>query len=789
MRFFYNYAMFNRKILRIGTNMTIKRQVITAAHWGGLKVTVENGIITRSATAFSDEQENELQTVVAEQVYSPSRVKFPMIRKGFFEGNSDRTLRGRDQWIRLSWPQALDWVHNELVRVRQNYGAQAIFGGSYGWKSSGALHSSRTLLQRYLNLTGGFVNSFGDYSTAAAQQILPYVVGDNEVYQQTSAWETVLAHSEIIVLWGANPLTTLRNTWTATDQQGIAYFRQAQQAGKRIICIDPVRSQSCERLKAEWLPIHAGTDVALMLALAYTLAEEALLDRAFLRTHTQGYEIFEAYLLGKTDNQPKTAQWASRICGLPASQIQQLARDFSRHRTLLMAGWGMQRRKYGEQPAWMLVVLAAMLGQIGLPGGGFSFSHVNGNGGVARSQAGVLGKISEKPTNFRPHFTAAIPVSRLTDALLHPHKTISFNGGKITYPDIKLIYWAGGNPLSQQHDLNLAAQAWRRPECIIVNEINWTPTAKMADIVLPVTTSFERNDLTQSGSFSMRHLLPMKQAVPPQFEAKNDYDIFLELAKRAGVAERFSEGKTEWDWLREFYSSLQKCGQNLPSFDDFWRANRPLIFAAEESDKYWVKYADFRRDPQAHPLNTASGKIEIYSETVAAMRYADCQGHPMWFEPEENARHDARYPLTLVTPHSPYRLHSQLAQTSLRRHYVLNGREPARIHPIDAKARGICHGDVICIESPRGRVLAAAQVTESVRQGVIALYQGAWYDPLNPGETENPLCKNGCANVLTSDESSSQLSQGNAPNGCAVQVTKFRGKAPEITAFLPPDGV
>ena len=115
MRFFYNYAMFNRKILRIGTNMTIKRQVITAAHWGGLKVTVENGIITRSATAFSAEPENELQTVVAEQVYSPSRVKFPMIRKGFFEGNSDRTLRGRDQWIRLSWPQALAAAISPMV--------------------------------------------------------------------------------------------------------------------------------------------------------------------------------------------------------------------------------------------------------------------------------------------------------------------------------------------------------------------------------------------------------------------------------------------------------------------------------------------------------------------------------------------------------------------------------------------------------------------------------------------------------------------------------------------------
>ncbi|WP_245822064.1 molybdopterin guanine dinucleotide-containing S/N-oxide reductase [Actinobacillus succinogenes] len=770
--------------------MKTVREIITAAHWGGLKVTLEDGIITGSGTAFSAEQENALQTVVAEQVYSPNRVRFPMVRKGFFDGNCNRTLRGRDQWIRLSWTQALDLVHKELMRVRQSYGAQSIFGGSYGWKSSGALHSSRTLLHRYLNLTGGFVNSFSDYSTAAAQQILPYVVGGNEVYEQTSGWETVLENSDIIVLWSANPVTTLCNSWTATDQQGIAYFQRAQQAGKRIICIDPVRSQSCERLKAEWLPIRAGTDVALMLGMAHTLVQEELLERDFLHTHTQGYEVFEAYLLGKNDNQPKTAQWASGICGVPATQIQQLARDFSRRRTILMAGWGMQRQKHGEQPAWMLVVLAAMLGQIGLPGGGFSFSHVNGNGGVARSQAGVLGKISEKSANFPPHFAASIPVSRLTDALLHPCKTIAFNGGQITYPDIKLIYWAGGNPVSQQHDLNLVVQAWQRPECIIVNEINWTPTAKMADIVLPVTTSFERNDLTLSGSFSGQHLFPMKQVIAPQFEAKNDYDIFLELAKRAGVAEQFGEGKSEFDWLRNFYSSLQKCGQNVPSFEAFWQANRPFVFSTEESVKHWVKYADFRRDPQAYPLNTASGKIEIYSEAVAAMGYDDCQGHPMWFEPEEYTKHcDAHYPLTLVTPHSPYRLHSQLAHTSLRQQYALNGREPAWIHPIDAALYGIEHGDMVRIESPRGQVIVAAHVTESVRQGVIALYQGAWYDPSNPGETKNNLCKNGCANVLTSDECSSPLSQGNAPNSCVVRVTKFTGDIPAITAFSPPDTV
>ncbi|MDU8924083.1 trimethylamine-N-oxide reductase TorA [Pasteurellaceae bacterium LIM206] len=777
---------------------TVSKTVVTAAHWGPLGVIVENGKAVKSGPAIVPAVENELQSVVPEQLYSETRVKYPMVRKGYLQGNTDTSLRGRDEWVRVSWEQALDLVAKDIKRVRDNYGAGGIFAGSYGWYSSGALHACKTLLQRYMNVTGGFVGTKGDYSTGAAQVIMPHVLGTIEVYEQQTSWEVLLESADIIVLWSANPLTTMRIAWTSSDQKGIEYFKKFKETGKRIICIDPVRSESCQYLEAEWIPVNTATDVPLMLGIAYTLVSEDKHDKDFLKRYTTGYDKFEPYLLGKSDGVPKTAEWASKICGVPAETIRKLAHDFSGRRTMLMGGWGMQRQRHGEQSHWMMVTLAAMLGQIGLPGGGFGLSYHYSNGGVPSAKGGILGSITSNPSTAAGAKTwlddtskMSFPLARLTDALLHPGKTIQYNGTEITYPEIKLIYWAGGNPYSHHQDTNLMVKAWRKPETIIVNEVNWTATARMADIVLPTTTSYERNDLTMSGDYSMMNIYPMKQVVEPQFEAKNDYDIFTELAKRAGVEEAFTEGKTEMDWLNEFYQTAFTAARNsrvvMPKFEQFWQENKPLTFNATEKAKKWVRYEDFRNDPLLNPLGTPSGKIEIYSETIAKMNYDDCKGHPSWMEPEEYAGNTtAELPLALVTPHPYYRLHSQLAHTSLRKKYAVNDREPVLIHPDDAKVRSIADGDIVRIFNDRGQVLAGAVVTDGIIKGTVALHEGAWYDPWNPGESDKPLCKNGCANVLTRDEGTSKLAQGNSPNTCIVQVEKYTGEVPEVTVFKQP---
>lgn len=772
--------------------------VVTAAHWGPLGVVVEDGKVVKSGPAIPAPLTNELQSVVADQLYSETRVKYPMVRKGYLEGNKDTTLRGRDEWVRVSWEQAFDLVAKEMKRVRDSYGATGIYAGSYGWYSSGSLHSARTLLHRYLNVTGGFVGSKGDYSTGAAQVIMPHVLGTIEVYEQQTSWETILESSEIVVLWSANPLTTLRIAWTSTDQEGLAYFKKLKESGKRIICIDPVRSESCEFLGAEWIPINTATDVPLMLGIAHTLVSEDKHDKAFLKKYTSGYDKFEEYLLGKTDGQPKDATWASKLTGVPVEVIKQLANDFVTKRTMLMGGWGMQRQRHGEQSHWMMVTLASMLGQIGLPGGGFGFSYHYANGGVPTATGGILGSITANPAVQAGEKTwldetskMAFPVARVADALLNPGKTIQYNGTEITYPDIKLVYWAGGNPFVHHQDTNTLVQAFHKPDTFIVNEVNWTPTARMADIVLPVTTSYERNDLTMSGDYSMMNIYPMKQVVPPQFEAKSDYDIFTELAKRAGVEEQFTENKSEMDWLKGFYQTAFDAARKnrvlMPKFEKFWEENKPITFKANEKAKKWVRYEEFRNDPLLNPLGTPSGKIEIYSDVVAKMNYDDCKGYPSWMEPAEFAGNTtAEAPLALVTPHPYYRLHSQLAHTSLRQKYAVNDREPVLIHKDDAATRGIVDGDIVRIFNSRGQVLAGAVVTDGIIKGTVALHEGAWYDPADLGQSDKPLCKNGCPNVLTRDEGTSKLAQGNSPNTCIVQVEKFTGEAPAVTVFKQP---
>lgn len=285
--------------------------------------------------------------------------------------------------MRVSWEQALDLIDAQHRRIRDSYGPASIFAGSYGWRSNGVLHKAATLLQRYMSLAGGYTGHLGDYSTGAAQAIMPYVVGGNEVYQQQTSWPLVLEHSEVVVLWSANPLNTLKIAWNASDEQGIPWFDRLRQSGKRLICIDPMRSETVDFFgdSMEWIAPHMGTDVALMLGIAHTLVENDWQDDAFLTRCTSGYDIFARYLTGESDGVAKTAEWAAAICGVKADKIRELAKLFHENTTMLMAGWGMQRQQYGEQKHWMLVTLAAMLGQIGTPGGGFGLSYHFANGG------------------------------------------------------------------------------------------------------------------------------------------------------------------------------------------------------------------------------------------------------------------------------------------------------------------------------------------------------------------------------------------------------------------------
>ena len=756
------------------------------SHWGTFTAEAENGRLTGVQPFPLDPDPSPIIQSLPEAVHDESRVARPMFRKGWLDRaqNGSPENRGIDPFVAVPWDEALDMAGAEILRVRETYGNAAIFGGSYGWSSAGRFHHAKSQLQRFLNTIGGFTDQVHTYSIAAGYAILPHILGSaRAAMTDATSWDSIISNTELVVAFGGVPL---KNAHVAAGGPGQhmtgPYLKEAHAAGVKFVNISPIRDDIADHLNAEWFAIRPNTDVAMMLAIAHTLETEGLADRDFLERYCVGYQKFRAYLLGESDSTPKDADWAAPICELPADTIRALAWRMAGARTLINTNWSLQRGDHGEQSFWMTVTLAAMLGGIGLPGQGFGFGYGSmGNIGNPRqavpSPALSIGK---NPCE------SWIPVARIADMLLHPGENYEFDGETRTYPDIKLIYWCGGNPFHHHQDLNRLVRAWRRPETIIVNEPWWTATAKFSDIVLPSTTTLERKDI---GATSRdRFILAMDQAIEPVGEARNDFDIFGGLARRTGTFDAFSEGRDAEEWLRHIYDRARQSAAaqdvTLPSYDEFWEDGHIEI---PRPDKPTVMLEEFRADPEIHPLPSPSGRIEIFSEVVSGFGYADCPGHPAWLEPIEwlGSTAAGTYPLHMISNQPRTRLHGQLDNGTVSRDDKINGREPVWIHPFDAAERGLVDGDVVRVFNQRGALLAGVKVTSDVRQGVIQLATGAWYDPEDPS-VENSLDKHGNPNVLTIDQGTSQLGQGPIAHSALVDIALHEGPLPEVTAHKTP---
>jgi biotin/methionine sulfoxide reductase len=465
---------------------------------------------------------------------------------------------------------------------------------------------------------------------------------------------------------------------------------------------------------------------------------------------------------------------------VPAARIRELAHEMAAARTLVTVSWSLQRARHGEQPLWLGVVLAAMLGQIGLPGGGFG--HGYGSASLVGEPAPQV-PVPRLPQG-RNGVSAFIPVARIADMLLNPGAAYDYNGQRLTYPDIRLVYWCGGNPFHHHQDLARLREAFARPDTVVVHDPFWTATARHADIVLPVTMTIERDDYGSGQNDRM--FFPMPALTRPHGDARDDYAIFAELAERLGTGKDFTEGRTAMKWLRHLYEEwrgkLAERGRAVPGFDEFWAGDGLELPVASEPQ---VAFADFRADPEGHPLTTPTGKIEIFSQTIDSYRYPDCPGHPVWREPDEWLGSPAagRFGLQLIANQPRSRLHSQLDVGAHSQSVKIAGREPVRLHPADAAARGLRDGDLVRIFNDRGACLAGLAVDEAIRPGVAQLSTGAWYDPdpADPG-----FCRHGNPNVLTADRPSSTLSQGCTGQLTLVDIEPYRGIPPELSVTRPP---
>jgi biotin/methionine sulfoxide reductase len=757
-----------------------------SSHWGAFSVLLRGGGI-EVLPHPGDPDPSPLLGNIPASVSHPARIAEPMVRRGWLErGPGPDRQRGRDEFVPVPWSRALDVVAAELRRVYEAHGPRAVFGGSYGWASAGRFHYAPRQLHRFLNMAGGYVRSVGSYSSGAATVILPHVIGPQEaVAGNNVSWDELVVHSVLVLAFGGMALKN-NDVGSGGTSQHIARARlcAARRQGAEFHLIGPLRDDLSTGAEAVWHPIRPGTDVALMFGIAHTLVTERLHDHAFLDRFCVGYETFEAYLLGHGDGRPKDAAWAAAICGLPADEIIGLARRAAGRRTLVTCSQSLQRAEHGEQPIWMGVVLAALLGQIGLPGGGFAYA-LGSTSNTGKPPLAVLLPTLPLGSNSISDF---IPVARIADMLLKPGEPFDYNGRQLNYPEIKLVYWAGGNPFHHHQDLNQLRKAFARPDTVIIHDPAWTASARHADIVLPATVSLEREDI--GGSAGDPLLVAMHRAVPPYGQARDDYDIFSELARRLGIAESFTEGRSARQWLQHLYEPTRRAllarGDDPPDFDRFWETGE-LALPTLPWDGGIVRA--FRRDPDAATLPTPSGKVEITSATISGFGYADCPGHPVWLSPGEGAGSAAaaRFPLQLVANQPATRLHSQLDFGATSLASKINGREPVRIHPQDAAARSIGDGDIVRLYNDRGACLAAAVLTEALRPGVVQLSTGAWYDPEDP-TSDKPMCVHGNPNVLTRDAGTSKLAQGCTGQLSLIEIERFDGALPPVKAFDPPSG-
>ncbi|GAB3312316.1 molybdopterin-dependent oxidoreductase [Epidermidibacterium keratini] len=745
------------------------------SHWGTFEAHKKGDRIASVTPYAKDPDPHRIIENVLSMQDHPTRIDAPYVRKGWLEGGAGPSeQRGRDEFVKVSWDQALDLVAGELQRLYAGPGPESIYAGSYGWASAGRFHHAQSQLKRFLSVAGGYVASVNNYSFGASAPFLSRVIATEAQWEtKATTWKSIAENAELVVAIGglARKNSAIANGG-AVHHDLVSWLQTARDNGVEFVGISPLRDDMPAQTDARWIPIRPASDGALLQAIARELIEKDLYDKEFIANYTVGFDLFAESVADKTP------EWAAQICDVDPQTIRDLAEAMATKRTFLTMSWSMQRQQYGEHTMWLGVCVAAMLGHIGLPGGGFGHGYASTNRVGHSEMAFGLPTFSKGHNPVRTY----IPVSRISDMLLNPGEQYSYDGKTLTYPDIKLVYWAGGNPFHHHTDLKRLREAFGRPDTIVVHDSAWTSTARHADIVLPATLSIERDDL--GAAITEDVLIPMHKIVEPYGEARDDFAILRGLAQRLGCDEAFSDGLDTDAWLERIYTKFTDKyaarGHTLPSWQQFWSSGEPLPVPKADPDR--VMHSEFRDDPQANPLRTPSKKIQLQSDEIEDFGYDDCPGTPMWRAPDDwDNRND--FPIALIANQPKTRLHSQLDPGDYSAESKVGGREPVRMHPGDAAERGISESDLVQISSPRGWCLAGVVLSEDLKPGVAQLSTGAWYDPDEDGN-----CIHGNPNVLVRDIPVSSFSRGNVGQHVQVQIAAYAGPPPPITVWSPPPG-
>ena len=663
----------------------------------------------------------------AERVNHPDRLRYPLRRVG---------RRGGGAFERISWDEALDEVAAQMRRIRDAYGPAAILDCSRSG-STAVLHN-RAVVQRFLHLFGGCTELWSNLSNEAEIFAIRHTYGPAADCKFAGREPTDYVNSRLMILWGWSPAD---GTFGTNNPQ---YLHWAHERGVRIVSIDPRATRTSLKLADEHVPIRPGTDAAMLIAMTQVIVSEGLHDQAFLDRVTVGFDeahlpegapvgsSYRSYLLGLSDGIAKTPEWAEPLTGVPAATIRRLAREFGTLKpAALQTGYAPGRTAYGEQFHRAAYALCAITGNVGISGGSSGCSGGARHHGIKRLGA------PPNPAN-----------SRVASTLLADLLTRGRAGG---YPaDIKMVYSACGDLANQCPNVNKITEGLNGLEFMVAHDHFLTPTARYADIVLPATTFWERSDIHTPWSGAGHYAIYMQQAISPMYECRNDMDICADLAKRLGLEgyKRLPDA----EWLREVCA-----GTDIDDFDAFRAQGVARLAPGEDA----VAFAREVRDPARHPFSTPTGKIEIYSTSIAANPDPHGLGRipaiPTWIPPHAG---DPRYPLELISPKSRARTHSTHDNQEI---LSRADRQDVWMHPADAAARGIVNGQAVRVFNQRGATILPAHVTDRIARGVVSIKEGAWFTPGESGADTR-----GCANVLTED----RATPAGAPtyNTCLVEI-------------------
>jgi len=763
------------------------------------------------------------------RIYSPNRILYPLKRVDFDpKGERNVQNRGKSGYVRISWDEALDIIVGELKRIKKTHGPSAILCQADGHGETKTVHAAHGCARKLLRLLGGYTeqtrnpDSWEGWYWGAK-----HVWGEEPVGQgrQCNLIPDIAEFCELLLYWGCDAETT---SWGWAGQIASRLMYWFTELGIKSIFVCPDLNYSAAIHADKWIPILPNTDAALQFAIAYVWITGGTYDKEYVATHTIGFDKVRDYVLGKEDGIPKTPKWAARITGVPSRIIKALAREWASKATSIAHGngGGMIRGPYSTEPARMEVVLLGMQG-LGKPGvaqlkliewclfGDFNQQALPR--ALVIPDLLLVGK-PEQPQSAYHGFTfwdlpkQIIPKSLISQALLEP--PLTWYGTtllaeprenqfkKYKYPEdgcseIHMIWtdspcwitcWNGGNRLidavrGPKIEFMLAQHPWLENDCLF------------ADIVLPVNTKFEEDDIAADGiSGQFNTLIHEKRCIEPLGESKSDYEIVCMIAEKLGLLKEYTDGNSIEDWIELGFKNSGVA--KFISFEEWKEKGYIVIPTDPDWKKYKPGYSEFYEDPERHPLKTPTGKLEFYSETLARFFPDDQERppYPKWIPYGESHQESLlceraqKYPLLVVSNHPRWGVHANHQDVTWFREIKtckIKGPDGYQYHtvwinPADAAKRGIKDGDVVNIFNESGKVLAGAYVTERIMPGVISTDHGSKYDPIVPGE----LDRGGAINTIVPYRVTSKNSAGMATCSFLAEIERvdldeLRRKYPE----------